>query len=141
MLTDILNPEITYDSTADLPWHEEKVTNIEKGLKRYYFGKNNFLSYQHGVWVTAHARKCLYEGMKIVGNDIVQVDTDSIKTINNYRDKFDALNKKIMEEAETFDVKPYAFKNGHKVYLGVWEHEMVKMKMVIHNGHIAILSL
>ena len=123
MLTDILNPEITYDCTADLPWHEEKVTNIEKALKRYYFGKNNFLSYQHGVWVTAHARKCLYKGMKIVGNDIVQTDTDSVKSINDYRAEFDALNRKIMEEAETFDVKPYAFKNGHKVYLGIWEHE------------------
>lgn len=123
MLTDILNPEITYDAVADVPWHEEKVTNIEKGLKRYYYGKNNFLSYQHGVWVTAHARTDLYTGMKIVGNDIVQVDTDSVKTIGNYRDKFDMLNKRIMENAETFDIKPYAYKNGHKVYLGIWEHE------------------
>lgn len=123
MLTDILNAEVIYDSNADEVWQVGEIEDVGKALTRYYHSKNSFLSYQHGVWVTAHARACLYKGMKIVGDDIVQVDTDSVKAIGEYKKEFDALNAQIMAEAETFDIKPYAIKNGHKVYLGIWEHE------------------
>lgn len=128
MLTDILNPEIEYIQGSNEPWVEEPIENIQKALNKYYYRNTSFLSYQHGVWVTAHARNSLYKGMKIVGNDIVQVDTDSVKTIGDYHKEFDALNKQIMKEAENFDIKPYSFKNGEKVYLGIWEHENGKHK-------------
>lgn len=123
MLTDILNAEVIYDPRDDEPWKVDEIADVDKGLNKYYNSRNSFLSYQHGVWVTAHARASLYEGMKIVGDDIVQVDTDSVKAIGEYKKQFDALNDRIRAEAETFDVKPYAIKDGHKVYLGIWEHE------------------
>ena len=123
MLTDILNAEVIYDPRDDEPWKVDEIADVNKGLNKYYNSRNSFLSYQHGVWVTAHARASLYEGMKIVGDDIVQVDTDSVKAIGEYKKQFDALNDRIRAEAETFDVKPYAIKDGHKVYLGIWEHE------------------
>lgn len=124
MLTDILHPEIVYVPNSTEPWREEKIENINNALKKYYYSYNTFLSYQHGVWVLAHGRDSLYQGMKIVGTDIVQVDTDSVKNLGDYRDEFSKLNKKIIEYAETLDIKPYAYnKKGEKVYLGIWEHE------------------
>ena len=46
--------------------------------------KQDFLSYQWGVWVTAWARSALYDGMLIMGaNNIVYSDTDSIKGFIN----------------------------------------------------------
>lgn len=128
MLTDIVSDEITYDpkrmeNGKPKIWKAEKPADIDAILKRYYNGHNSFLSYQHGVWVLAHARDCLHDGMKIVGSDLVQVDTDSVKTLGDYKEEFKSLNAKIMDDAERYDIKPYAMKNGEKVYLGIWEHE------------------
>lgn len=123
MLTDILNPEIIYEGGVE-PWLEEPVTDIDEALRKHYRKKNNFLSYQDGIWVMAHARDSLHEGMDGVGFDVVQVDTDSVKHLGEHRDVFERINQRIIANAENFDLKPYAIrKNGEKVYLGVWEHE------------------
>lgn len=123
MLTDILNPEIKYKGRVVEPWIEEPIENVEKALKMHYKNKNTFLAYQHGIWVLAHGRKSLVEGMDIVGSDIVQVDTDSVKAEGDYHTEFENINERIRKKAESFDVKPYAIKNGKKHYLGIWEHE------------------
>lgn len=124
MLTDILHPTIIYNqySNEDV-WSTETVADIDKELLRYYRNKNTFLSYQHGVWVLAHGRDDLYKGIDIVGDDIVQTDTDSVKTLGNYKEEFNQLNQTIIDKAESYDIKPYSMKNGNKHYLGVWEHE------------------
>lgn len=123
MLTDILNSEIEFVGGSS-PWEEHKVEDIDDALLKHYRRKNNFLSYQDGVWVLAHARASLHEGMAGVGFDVVQVDTDSVKFLNDHSDVFERINKRIMDEAEAFDIKPYAVReDGSKVYLGVWEHE------------------
>lgn len=126
MLTDILNPEIEYISDTLEPFNIVDIEDTAKALKMYYGKKNSFLSYQHGVWVLAHARDSLNNGMQIVKRDIVQVDTDSVKCVcdmHDYKPDFEALNDKIKANAENYDVKPYSIKNGEKVYLGVWEYE------------------
>lgn len=123
MLTDILHPEIIYKPNSIEPWKEEEIQDIDKALNDYYKSYNSFLSYQHGIWVLAHGRDDLCKGMNIVGNDIVQVDTDSVKTLGDYKQEFEKINKLIKDNAENFDIKPYAIKDGHKHYLGVWEHE------------------
>lgn len=38
-----------------------------------------WLAYQWGVWVTAHARAALQEGLKLAGDNAVYCDTDSVK--------------------------------------------------------------
>lgn len=123
MLTDILHPEIMFKNNSEIPWKEHEIADITSELNRYYNNKNSFLSYQHGVWVLAHGRNQLVEGMEAVGSDLVQVDTDSVKHEENHREAFNKINARIIAEAESFDVKPYAIKNGKKHYLGVWEHE------------------
>lgn len=89
MLTDILNPEIEFFPKSDEPWKEHPIADVGVALKRYYFSKNSFLSYQHGVWVTAHARADLVEGMDVAGHDLVQTDTDSVKCIGDYKREFE----------------------------------------------------
>lgn len=123
MLTDILHPTVLYEAHSEQPWKVEEIDDIDRALNYYYNKRGNFLTFQHGVWVLAHGRDSLNEGMKIVKNDLVQVDTDSVKHLHNYRSSFNELNQKIIDKAETYGVKPYAMKNGKKHYLGVWEHE------------------
>lgn len=123
MLTDILHPEIVYHPGSPEPWTEEEIPYIDKALREYYNRSSSFLSYQDGVWVLAHGRSDLVKGMDIVGNDLVQVDTDSVKSKGKHRAEFEKLNSSIIEQAENYSIKPYAIKDGHKHYLGVWEYE------------------
>lgn len=123
MLTDIVHEEILYKPFAEKVWQAEKPEDLQQALDDYYRGFSSFLSYQHGVWVLAHGRDSLHEGMRVVGRDLVQVDTDSVKTLGDYKEEFDQLNRAIIERAESYDVKPYSIKGDKKVYLGVWEHE------------------
>lgn len=127
MLTDILHSEIVYVPNSEEPFIEQKVENIPRALHKYYYNDSSFLSYQHGIWVLAHGRSDLVRGMDIVGRDVVQVDTDSVKNTGDYKAEFQKLNSSTVEIAESFDVKPYAYnKKGEKVYLGIWEHENLK---------------
>lgn len=122
MCTDITHDEYVYDCYKKV-WLPPVKADPVSALLKYYNGKYSFLSYQDGVWVMAHGRDSLNDGMVAVGSDLVQVDTDSVKHIEDHRDDFNEINEKIIENAETFDIKPYAIKNDKKVYLGVWEHE------------------
>lgn len=123
MMTNILHSEYLYIPESTEPWKEIKVENVDKALDDYYKAGSSFLHYQHGVWVLAHGRNSLVGGMDAVGQDIVQVDTDSVKHLEDHRKDFETINAEIIAKAESYDVKPYAIKDGHKHYLGVWEHE------------------
>ena len=53
--------------------------DIAEGLNKYYKGRNNFLAYQVGVWVTSRARFELYQYIRSIGYDkCLYCDTDSI---------------------------------------------------------------
>lgn len=123
MLTDILHEEIEYVLDDEECWKSNEITDIESALDTYYKNKNSFLNYQDGVWVLAHARSDLVKGMNVTKEFTIQCDTDSVKSEGSFQEGFDEINKKIMEKAESYDIKPYAYKNGKKVYLGIWEHE------------------
>lgn len=122
MCTDITHDEYVYDCYKKV-WLPPVKADPVSALLKYYNGKYNFLSYQDGVWVMAHGRDSLNEGMVAVGGDLVQVDTDSVKHVENHRRDFKEINDRIIINAENFDIKPYAIKNGSKHYLGIWEHE------------------
>lgn len=127
MLTDILNDEIIFKNNSNTPWTNRKIVDINEInylLDKHYNSKNSFLSYQHGIWVLAHGRDSLMEGMNIVKTDIVQCDTDSVKFMGNYKKQFDNLNKLIISKNKEMDIAPYVTdKNGIIHHLGIWEHE------------------
>lgn len=96
---------------------------ISDALAKYYKSRNNFLSYQHGVWVTAQARAKLRKMLNIVGADVLYCDTDSVKFIGDHHIKeFEAENETLMKQAADSGAVAYD-KEGNAHYLGVWEYE------------------
>lgn len=102
------------------------IDDLDKTLETYYKKRNNFLLYQHGVFCTAHGRRRLRQMMKIIGRDLVYVDTDSVKFINyeKHAADIDALNKTLRAQAEAAGA--YADdRDGIRHYMGVFEHDGV----------------
>lgn len=132
MLTDICRRDIIFD-----PLHPDKngnpflndELNIEESMKRYYNSRNSFLSYQWGVWVTAHCRRRLQRAIDLVGIDAFYCDTDSLKYLGNHDDDFEILNQEILKEADecqlltSCDVTDPSTGKIHHYQLGIWEKE------------------
>lgn len=127
MLTAILHEKVVYNHTGEKAWNKDKIkdNDIEWMLEKHYRNIRTFLSYQDGIWTLAHSRKWLFEGLMIPKQDTIATDTDSVKYLDDdgYEEAFQRVNKRIIEAAETFDVKPYAVVGGKKTYLGVWEDD------------------
>ena len=118
MVTDVAKGKINYI-------HGEYVAeplDIDAALKNYYKSKNSFLSYQHGVWVTANARLRLRQGLWLVGRDNVYDDTDSIKCRGDHRKDFNELNA--LNEKRALAAGAYAeAPDGSIKIMGAWEEE------------------
>lgn len=129
MLTDICRREITFDPTSKENPFTLEPWDIEGSMNRYYNSRNSFLSYQWGVWVTAHCRNRLQKAIDKVGIDAYYCDTDSLKYLGEHDVDFGELNKEILDEAEkcqlltSCDVIDPATGKSHHYQLGVWEKE------------------
>lgn len=93
MVTDILHEEYIFN---DGEYDIIEKTDIEK----YYKSRNNFLSYQWGVFVTAYARRQLQIAIDSIcarggAYDIIYCDTDSVKFVGDYDYVFDNINNNI----------------------------------------------
>lgn len=100
---------------------------LDEQIEKYYKSHNSFLSYQHGVWVTCHARKRLRTALNMVGRDVCYCDTDSVKCVNGHVKDFDKLNEKL--KAQALEAGAYATdRKGNVQYMGVWEHETAHEK-------------
>lgn len=119
MVTDIASPEVVFDGCE---WESYDI-DFQTALDKYYKSYNSFLSYQHGVWVTANARKRLQDMMDIVGSDCIYVDTDSIKCIGDYTELFARANQLHYEKMLDVGLDIIVTINGKKFYIGDWEYE------------------
>lgn len=129
MLTDIIGAVIQYEDTHS--WSEKKnLSDKEKieALERYYKNRRSFLSYQHGVWTTAHARRELERGLNIC--EPVYCDTDSCKTFAEYAGAFDKLNAQIMNEIDRSPLPPLIEHEGKTYVMGIWEDDGVYKKFI-----------
>lgn len=118
MLTDIIGEQIDYD----VLWHVTKDISEdvqEDLLKKYYKNRNSFLSYQHGVWIPAYARKELHRALSIC--ESAYNDTDSVKTWEIYEAAFEKLNAEIMNEIDAAPLPPVIECNGKTYAMGIWE--------------------
>lgn len=115
---------IIYDYLVEeCEWTEEE-GNEKEEIEKFFESRSNFLAYQWGVYVTAHARKNLQLGLDIVGNDLVYTDTDSVKFIGEkHLEAFEELNREIIKQDEENDIASYVDYNGKRYYLGVWDDE------------------
>lgn len=100
-------------------------------LWKYYDNRKTILPYQWGIFVTAWARFNLCFLASKIGNDVLYMDTDSIKFIGDYDALFTTDNAKIHAEnidaAKHFDFDFEMFApvdiKGHSHELGLWDYE------------------
>ena len=128
MVTDITSDEIIFTAgqwtTEGIPddmtpeeWRQEK-------LDQYYDSWNSFLSYQHGVYITANARARLQRMIERVGiADVLYCDTDSIKCRGDHKKDFDEENQKILARISAADIPPRVEVAGKVYTMGTWEYE------------------
>jgi len=124
MLTDIVHEEIEY--TGQLKPFNRSYPNPREALEKYYSNRKSFLSYQHGIYVTAHCRKRLQDAIDLLGEDMVYCDTDSVKFLDredseNIKEK---LNKKILKDIKACGIDThYVREDGKAFNLGLWEDD------------------
>lgn len=127
-VTDIVRDEITY--TDD--WHIEPA-DLDEAIKAHNENKKRFLYYPWGVWVTAYARRNLWNGIINIGLDYVYSDTDSIKFFDyeGHKDYIEKYNKtcenKLRKMCDYYHIdfnrcKPKTIKGKEKL-IGVWDYE------------------
>ena len=130
-VTDIVRDNISYKDD----WQLEKYTieMMNEQIEKYNNSSNRFLYYPWGVWVTAYARKNLWNGILEIGNDYVYSDTDSVKFlnyekhkeyINRYNLDVERKLKKMCKfrQIEFERLKPKTIKGVEKM-IGVWDFE------------------
>ena len=88
-VTNIIRDLFIYSNESG--WSTEDADVLTQ-LENYNSNYNRFLFYAWGVWVTALARKTLWDAIFEFGEDYVYCDTDSIKGVNfNKHKSFFAL--------------------------------------------------
>lgn len=117
LMTDITQSDIEYIGNQ---WRED-IQPTSVLLDKYYKSRNSFLSYQHGLYVTAIARERLQEALYAVGADVVYCDTDSVKYVGNHDADFEAINARIHAQNMACDISPICTVNGVKYELGLFE--------------------
>ena len=135
-VTNPLAYEIEYDDckgwkTLDEITEEEASEKLKKSVESY----SSVLSFAWGVWITAHARKNLLEMVKIIDDDVVYCDTDSIKYKNHEKyektisDYNDSLFKKALEVSNFYKLDEKMLSpcdiNGEKHPIGIFTDEGV----------------
>lgn len=120
MVSDIAHGEIGF---ADGEWKEQK-PDLAKAIDKYYKSRNNFMSYQWGVYVTAHARASLQEMIDEVGEDAAYVDTDSVKFVGEeHCSAFENRNAAIESKCSDASIPALCEHKGKKYYLGTWDYD------------------
>lgn len=129
MLTDITRENIQY---IDDKWVSDLPPSV-LSLYRYYKNYKSFLSYQHGIYVTANARRSLQTGLDAVGIDGIYCDTDSVKFLNDHSKEFEEINKKIIAHSESVGVKSVVV-NGKSNTIGIWELDASYSAFITHGS-------
>ncbi len=125
-VTAIVRDSIEYDGI----WKEEPA-DVEEQIQNYNESRNRFLYYPWGVWITAYARRNLWQGIIAMGEDYIYSDTDSIKFINyekhkpfiEWYDQQVIAKLKAMCDHYKIDFKKLEPENkkGEKKLIGVWD--------------------
>lgn len=127
MLTDIVNKDILYTPDAQLEENRPYTIthpDLNEALDEYYNSSGMFLSYQWGVWVTAHCRNRLQKAINGLSTDMVYCDTDSAKYFGDHDDLFEKLNEEILAETNACGFNTHYVRPDGKVFdLGLWEDD------------------
>ena len=130
---------VTKDITDEITFSEKewgkKLLDNEIFIDRVEHIKKNqrkvFSAFQFGVWVTAYARRNLWNMIIKLDKYVVYVDTDSIKYLGNHDNLFIEYNKKVelkeQKIAKILNVSESLFhpldKKGIEHRLGIYDFE------------------
>lgn len=107
-------------------WFKENLTvkDIEDMLEEYYKGRNNFMSYQHGVWTTANARNELMQFVELIGyENFIYADTDSIFYISTpeIEERIEKRNKELRDKGDKENT--FIEVDGKRIYYNQFDLE------------------
>lgn len=136
-VTDPCREEIIYndyfEETEDNEAWGKKTPDYEKMLKKYNKDKKRFLYYPWGVFVTAHARKIIWDAIIENDEDHRYTDTDSVKLTNyeKHKEYYARYNRRLLIRLKkVMDLLNIPFEkctpktiNGEVKPIGVFEYE------------------
>lgn len=134
MVTDIIKELTEYTNDG---WMTTE-PDTEEAIDHYNNSRTRFLYYPWGVFVTAYARRNLWQGILEFGEDYIYSDTDSIKCVNftKHLQFVTWYNTQITEKVKTVlkyynidpeEASPKTIKGVAKP-IGVWDWETEKFK-------------
>lgn len=115
IVTDIIRQENLFNDQ----WEKGENSTLEE----YYSKRNNFLTYQWGLFVTAICRKNLQKAIDKIGLDCVYIDTDSVKYVGKHDDVFEQINQEMIDWCTQNDIINYVNVGNHKYFLGLYDKE------------------
>lgn len=115
IVTDIIRQEILFSDQ----WEKGENSTLEE----YYKKRNNFLTYQWGLFVTAICRTNLQKAIDKIGLDCIYIDTDSVKFVGEHDDVFEQINQEMIDWCTQNDIINYVEVGTKKFYLGLYDKE------------------
>lgn len=115
IVTDIIRQENLFNNQ----WEKGENSTLEE----YYSKRNNFLTYQWGLFVTAICRTNLQKAIDKIGLDCVYIDTDSLKYCGSHDEVFEHINQEMIEWCIQNDIINYVEVGNHKYFLGLFDKE------------------
>ena len=115
IVTDIIRQENLFNEQ----WEKGENSTLEE----YYSKRNNFLSYQWGLFVTSICRVNLEKTVSRIGLDCIYIDTDSVKYVGSHDDVFEQINQEMVEWCKQNDIINYVKVGNHKYFLGLYDKE------------------
>ena len=115
IVTDIIRQENLFNNQ----WEKGENSTLEE----YYSKRNNFLTYQWGLFVTAICRTNLQKAIDKIGLDCVYIDTDSLKYCGSHDEVFEHINQDMIDWCIQNDIINYVEVGNHKYFLGLFDKE------------------
>lgn len=115
IVTDIIRQENLFNEQ----WEKGENSTLEE----YYSKRNNFLTYQWGLFVTAICRTNLQKAIDKIGLDCVYIDTDSVKFVGHHDVVFEQINQEMIDWCTKNDIINYVNVGNHKYFLGLYDKE------------------
>lgn len=115
IVTDIIRQENLFNNQ----WEKGENSTLEE----YYSKRNNFLTYQWGLFVTAICRTNLQKAIDKIGLDCVYIDTDSVKFVGEHDEVFEQINQEMIDWCTQNDIINYVKVGNHKYFLGLYDKE------------------
>lgn len=136
-VTDPCRDEIIYndyfEETEDNEAWDKETPDYEKMLEKYNKDRKRFLYYPWGVFVTAHARKIIWDAIIENDEDHRYTDTDSVKLTNyeKHKEYYTRYNRRLLIRLKkVMDLLNIPFEkctpktiNGEVKPIGVFEYE------------------